>query len=220
MTDIVNESAKAQASVLGSVAGTNTVTGGLSPALDAYAAGTRLVFTPANTNTGAVTLNIDSLGALDVQKFNGNALAAGDLIAGIPAMLVLDSGADDWILLNPQVLLQSGGFEVGYRGVPSRDITASDNTAASDNGRIVNCGGAGGYTFTVDSDFGVAGYIMTLLNASGGSVTIAETLAGNLNWLNGAGALVTGSRTLAVGGVATIWMATATAAYLWGSGIT
>jgi hypothetical protein len=182
MTDIANEGSKNQTKVLGSVAGTNTVTGVLSPTLDAYTAGMIVIFTPAVTNTGATTLNIDSLGALDIQKFNGLALSAGDLVAGTPALLVLDSGADD-------------------------------------NGFGVVCGGAGSYTFTIDSDFAATGNIMTLINDSSGDITIAESLAGNLFWMNGSGTIGTGSRTLAIGGVATIMMASANSPYVWGVGL-
>jgi hypothetical protein len=185
-----------------------TVTGVLSPTLDAYTAGMIVIFTPAVTNTGATTLNIDSLGALDIQKFNGLALSAGDLVAGTPALLVLDSGADDWILVNPQ-----------YRGLGFRSITGADSTAASDNGFGVVCGGAGSYTFTIDSDFAATGNIMTLINDSSGDITIAESLAGNLFWMNGSGTIGTGSRTLAIGGVATIMMASANSPYVWGVGL-
>jgi hypothetical protein len=101
MTDIVNEAGKGAARVLGSVAGTNTITAAMSPALDAYAAGMIVVLTPANTNTGAATLNIDSLGALDVFSPNGAALVAGEFVAGVPSLLVLDAGADDWVLVGP-----------------------------------------------------------------------------------------------------------------------
>jgi hypothetical protein len=87
---------------LGTVSGTNSVTGSLNPAIVSYAAGMVIGFTPANNNTGATTLAVNGLTALDVQKFDGDALASGDLVAGIPAVLVLDSGGDDWILLNPQ----------------------------------------------------------------------------------------------------------------------
>jgi hypothetical protein len=89
---------------LSSVAGTNTVTGAMSPAITAYVAGMHVVLIPANTNTGATTLNVSSVGALDVQKYVSGAQAnivANDLRAGVPAFLVLDTGGDDWILLNP-----------------------------------------------------------------------------------------------------------------------
>lgn len=88
-----------------SVAGTNSITASLSPAITSYSAGMLVVLTPANNNTGATTLALNGLTALDVQKYDGDALVSGDLVAGIPAVLVLDSGGDDWILLNPQSVL-------------------------------------------------------------------------------------------------------------------
>lgn len=111
---------------LGSVAGTNTITGTLTPSLTAYTAGMQVVLTPANTITGATTLNINSVGALDVLKQDGQPLIGGDLVAGIPAQLVLDSGADDWILLNPQT---DAGRLVVKAGDTSR---ASTTTLAND----------------------------------------------------------------------------------------
>jgi hypothetical protein len=205
MTDTVNEAAKAQASVLGSVAGTNTVTGGLSPALDAYTAGMRVVFTPANSNTAATTLNIDSLGALDIQKFNGAALDAGDLVAGIPALLVLDSGADDWILVNPQQI-----------GLPGRTITGSDSTVAADNAHLISYAGTGGHTLTLDADIQGAG-LVSGWNIGSGSLTIAAS--SSLTWLNGSGALSTGSRTLVVGGFFTARHVNSGVYHIWGTGL-
>ena len=61
---------------------------------------------------------------------------------------------------------------------------------------------------------------MTVLNGGTGSLAIAESLAGTMTWLNGSGTLSTGSRTLAIGGIATIWMVDATNAYIYGTGIT
>jgi hypothetical protein len=58
--------------------GTNTVTLALSPASTAYAAGQAYNFKAGGTNTGAVTLNVNSLGAKAVQK-NLAALVAGDI---------------------------------------------------------------------------------------------------------------------------------------------
>lgn len=118
MADLAREFQVNGVKVLGTVAGTNTITAVMAPALVSYSAGMTIVFTPAITNTAATTLNINSLGALDVQKGNAAALVAGDLVAGIPAFLMLDSGADDWILLNPQTfngvgMTLSGNASVG-----------------------------------------------------------------------------------------------------------
>lgn len=110
-------------------------------------------------------------------------------------------------------------YSAGYRGLPSRTITTSDSTAATDNGRTVLFTGAGSQTFTVDSDFGTAGNVMVLLNGGTGSLAVAESLSGTMTWLNGSGTLSTGARTLAIGGAATIWMVDANNAYIWGTGL-
>jgi hypothetical protein len=69
--------------VLASVAGTNTVTGSVSPTPAAYVAGQTFRLVPAATNTGATTLNINSLGAGSVLN-NGLALVGGEFHIGIP----------------------------------------------------------------------------------------------------------------------------------------
>lgn len=114
--------------VLSSVAGTNTITAALSPTPTAYVAGMQVVLIPANANTGATTLNISSIGALDLQKWSSGAQAnivANDLRAGVPAYLVLDTGGDDWILLNPN----SGNIG---------DVTVGTLTATTVNPTTIN----------------------------------------------------------------------------------
>ena len=67
---------------LSSVSGTDTITATCAPAITAYAAGQFFTFVSAGANTGAVTLNINSLGAKAVTKEGATALAAGDIAAG------------------------------------------------------------------------------------------------------------------------------------------
>lgn len=67
---------------LSSVSGTNTITATCAPAITAYAAGQFFTFVSAGANTGAVTLNINSLGAKAVTKEGATALAAGDIASG------------------------------------------------------------------------------------------------------------------------------------------
>lgn len=67
---------------LSSVSGTNTITATCAPAITAYAAGQFFTFVSAGANTGAVTLNINSLGAKAVTKEGTTALAAGEIASG------------------------------------------------------------------------------------------------------------------------------------------
>ena len=72
------------------VAGTDTITGTVSPSLTAYTAGQIFSFVVGTTNTGAVTLNIDGLGAKSVTRAGTVALAAGDMVTGQVALVEYD----------------------------------------------------------------------------------------------------------------------------------
>jgi len=72
------------------VTGTDTLTGTMTPALTAYAAGNQFSFVVANTNTGAVTINIDGVGVKSITKNGSTALAAGDLTANSIALIEYD----------------------------------------------------------------------------------------------------------------------------------
>lgn len=66
---------------LSSVSGTNTITANAAPyALTSYQDGQHFTFKPAIQNTGAATLNINSLGAKAIVKQTGSALASADLL--------------------------------------------------------------------------------------------------------------------------------------------
>lgn len=85
------ESAIATVSLyLTNVAGTNTITADSSPEISAYSAGQIVMLVPANTITGATTININSLGAKNIYTPDGDALAGGELIAGRLYPLVYD----------------------------------------------------------------------------------------------------------------------------------
>jgi hypothetical protein len=72
------------------VSGTDTITATVSPALTAYAAGQMFAFVAGNTNTGAVTINISSLGAKSITKNGTTALVASDLVANYLYVIVYD----------------------------------------------------------------------------------------------------------------------------------
>jgi microcystin-dependent protein len=80
---------------LTSVAGTNTITGAVAAqgsvtmAPNAYSTGQRFTFTPANTNTGAATLNVDSIGAKNIY-LNGVALVGYELRTNCPVTVEYD----------------------------------------------------------------------------------------------------------------------------------
>jgi len=74
---------------VGTIAGTNTITGVLTPALTAYTAGQTFRFVPANDNSGATTINIDSLGAKNIFA-NGAACVGGEIKQNVPIAIFYD----------------------------------------------------------------------------------------------------------------------------------
>ena len=81
-------------SSLSSVAGTNTITATGPVPLSAYASGQMFRFIPANTNTGATTINItpsggSALGAKNLY-FNGAACTGGEIRQNQPCIVVYD----------------------------------------------------------------------------------------------------------------------------------
>jgi hypothetical protein len=72
------------------VAGTNALTGLATPTLVGYATGAQYSFIAQNTNTSAVTIDIDTLGVKSITKFGTVALAAGDIQAGALTLIEYD----------------------------------------------------------------------------------------------------------------------------------
>lgn len=76
--------------LIASISGVDTITGSLTPALTSYTAGQSFSFVTAGANTGAVTININGLGAKSITKFGTSALIAGDLPSGSLVQIVYD----------------------------------------------------------------------------------------------------------------------------------
>jgi len=64
------------------VSGTNTYTAGTTPALTAYVSGQPFLCTFTNANTGACTLNIDTVGAKAIKRNGSTTLKEGDILSG------------------------------------------------------------------------------------------------------------------------------------------
>lgn len=119
----------------GTAGGTaNALTVSLNPPITAYAAGQEFRFISSAANTGAVTLNVNSLGAVAVNKGDGTvALGAGDLPASAMVTVVHDGtrfrldnvspvttqslASNGWVRLQNGLLVQWGSATTGATGV-------------------------------------------------------------------------------------------------------
>ena len=61
-----------------------------SPALTAHMIGVPLRFLASNANTGASTVNVNSLGAVAIKRKDGSALQSGDIPAGSMCTVIYD----------------------------------------------------------------------------------------------------------------------------------
>jgi hypothetical protein len=101
---------------LTAVAGADTITANLSsPTLTAYAAGNTFRFIAAGNNTGAVTLNINGLGAKDVTKNGATALIAGDITSSATIEVVYD-GARFQLIGTAKILNEAQGADIASAG--------------------------------------------------------------------------------------------------------
>jgi len=94
----------------------NAQTISLTPAVTSQTAGRIITFIPGNTNTGATTLAVNGLAAVNV-KFMGWDCVGGELVSGVPAQ-VLYTGSI-FILLN------HGGGVASYAPTASSAITST-----------------------------------------------------------------------------------------------
>lgn len=116
----------------------------LTPAITAYTDGLILAFVPANTNTGASTINVNGLGVKNIQ-FQGAALVAGNLLAG--GYVKLAYNGNHFEVLEPKLItlaiadgsiapvkLSTGAMSWNASGdiTAVRDVVATRNAIASD----------------------------------------------------------------------------------------
>jgi len=194
--------------------GTDTITATVSPSLTAYAVGQMFAFVAANTNTGAVTINISSLGAKAITKSGTTALIASDLTANYLYVIVYDgtqfqlvgvsSSTFATLTVTGVLTLSGSGVQMTSSGTGAWKMpvgtTAQRPTGASGLIRLNSTTGnpewydsvsAGWLNFTQNS-----GYVISYLVVAGGG--------GGGEGGGGAGGLLTSTATLNSGTVYTV----------------
>lgn len=155
------------------VSGTDTITATLgSPSLTAYSAGQTFRFVSVGANTGAVTLNINAIGAKAVTKNGTTALVAGDIPSGAVVEVYYDGTRFQLVAL-PRAL---GSAAFGTLGQAANNVPQMDSSA---NFLVTSGGGIGygtgsGGTVTQTTSKGTA----VTLNKPTGQITMnAASLA-------------------------------------------
>jgi len=132
-------------------AGTNTITLAASRTMTAYAQGDLYTFKAGGTNTGATTINVDSLGAKDVQ-FNGAALVGGEIVSGLMYTVVYDG--TQFQLLNASAIPAIDITTLEVTNIKAKDGTASA-TIANSTGLMTVSAGLEASKFHTTGDMGL-----------------------------------------------------------------
>ena len=165
-------------------AGTDTITATATPSLTAYATGNLFTFVVAVTNTGAVTLNIDGLGAKAVTRDGTTALAANDLVATEVVIVVYDGTR--FQVLNPNAATNyrvSG--TLGVTGVATMTAAPVFSSATASQAMFTD----GSKALVSNAITGTGNVVMSASPTLTGTIAAAsQTLSGTLG--------VTGATTL------------------------
>ena len=106
--------------------GTDTITAVAAVGMTAYATGQTFTFVAAGANTGAATLNINSIGAKAITKNGATALSAGDITSGAVIQVVYDG--TQFQLVSSSLTVRS--FSAGTTGFTPSTATNGDVTLA------------------------------------------------------------------------------------------
>ena len=164
--------------------GTNTIVATMAPAITAYAAGqTFRIKMAAGANTGATTINLNSLGAKAITKKGTTALAAGDIPASTMFEIAYDGtrfqllnvGTDAGITASSTDSLTNKTFDANATGNSLSNVDVADLAAGTD-GQLITWGADAAPT-TVAA--GTSGHFLKSQGA--GSVPVfAAGASGNL----------------------------------------
>ena len=181
-----------------------------SPVISAYAAGQVFIFKAVNANTGASTLNVNSLGTKSIVKNGSTALASGDIASGQAVTVIYDG--TNFQIISPLSSTTTAGSPQGSINTaitsPASTTTGSISFVKLKEFQIIT---PGSYSVNVAYNGGGAtGYVELYKNGSdtgqgtnGASGTFTYTLTGLVagDLVQIYGKLNTGSYTLTLSNV-------------------
>lgn len=116
--------------------GTDTITGNLSPTPTGYTTGMRVAFAAAAANSGATTLNLNSLGAKALTKYGSTALVANDILSGQVVYAVYDGTR--FQMLNPSKDFAVAAITSGtITGLTTLGLPTATSPAQTTEGYVV-----------------------------------------------------------------------------------
>lgn len=125
---------------------------GAKVAPPAYFDGFEAIFRAGNTNTGATTVNVATLGVKNI-FFGGVALVGGEIVAGAVVTLIYDLANDRFNMIMELAKLYSNGTIIGIGAVP--DLGAGLHIKNGDSGAASVSAAADGLVIEGSGDSGI-----------------------------------------------------------------
>lgn len=179
---------QAGATTIATVTGTDTLIGTLTPAIAAYAAGNLFSFVAANTNTGAATININSLGAKSITKQGLTALAAGDIVSGQISLIEYDGTR--FQLINPTSVssISFGSTGLTPATATTGAVSVAGTLAVANGGTGLTSGTSGGVLYysaagTLASSAALTANALVIGGGAGVAPSVTTTATGALTFL-------------------------------------
>jgi len=130
-----------------------------------------VTYVPDNTNTGPSVLSLNGGANVAIVRNDGTALQAGDLLAGVPVMLIYDATGTRWVIIGATGQQVSEQFRTGINTQTGTSYTL----LATDENKLVLCSNASAISVTVPSDSSATipiGYITHVHQEGAGQVTL------------------------------------------------
>lgn len=130
-----------------------------------------VTFVPTATNTGASTLTYNGGSNFPIVRNNGLPTEGGDLVAGIPVMLIWDGTNNRWVIIGSTAQQISEQIRPGVK----TEAGATYTLALADEAFVINFTSACTVTVPPNSSIPFAvGSIVHLHQAGAGQVTVAQ----------------------------------------------
>lgn len=187
---------------------------------------TALQLSPADSVSVALQITDAGVNATTLQLATTNNSASLTISGGTPRLDITANGHTMQLLTDGSLGLSTapngptgigtintlGLFVAGNQVFFGAPASANTTAAVSDVGKVINAAG----TITIPNAVFSQGHMLSIYNNTAGSITITA----GITTMRLAGTATTGSRTLALRGLATIWFESGTECVVSGSGVT
>ncbi len=150
------------------------VTGVATAYITSYVDGLELTVKTVTANTGASTINVNSLGVKTIVRADGSALQTGDILANAPFTIIYNSTLGQFVL-NMGALGAAGTNGTSGTVIYEQRTSTAATLTTTDAAKKIKYTGAGAYTLTIDS-FGnlVAGWRTQVWNGTSSYIIVTS----------------------------------------------